>query len=147
MPKRSATTRSAGSGTQPSCFCTIHRSAITADCCRPGGNLPIQNFACSRLSGVNAKLSGCCLARRRTLICAPSTTRLRRAVPLSRCAGEEIGPRSSPPHPQRGGGGAARVARRDGGGAWPKGSPVDLPEDDVERTEYGRDVGQHVAAV
>src|SRR5690606_2294812 len=67
MPRSSATTRRAGSETQPSCFCTSHRHGITADCCLPGGNFEIHHFAFSRDSGVKAKLAGWFGERRRTL--------------------------------------------------------------------------------
>src|SRR5688572_7868803 len=67
MPSSAATARMAGSETQPSCFCTSHRMAITADCCRPAGKLAIQRLASFKVAGANSKLAGWSGERRRTL--------------------------------------------------------------------------------
>ena len=72
MPSISATTRIAGSVTQPSCSCARQRSEITAEACRPGGYFAISFFAQARFASLKAKLSGCFSARRRTDISARS---------------------------------------------------------------------------
>src|ERR1700752_5033070 len=67
MPRNSATCSIAFCGSQPpDCSWARHRSGMIADTWRPGGYLAICAFAQARFSAVNAKLSGCSSARRRT---------------------------------------------------------------------------------
>ena len=68
MPSMSAITRSDGSETQPSCFCTSHKSGITADCLRASGYLAIHHSALFSVSLLKANEAGWSLARRLTLI-------------------------------------------------------------------------------
>ena len=67
MPSMSATTRMAGSGSQPSCCsCARHSSGMTAEACLPGGYLAMVASAQAAFSGVKAKLAGWLGSSRRT---------------------------------------------------------------------------------
>ena len=90
MPSMSATSRSAGSGSQPPCCSWArHSSGMTAEACLPGGYLAIVASAQAAFSGVNAKLAGWSgLSLRTAMLGLPSCSECDRRPPYRGRSGD-----------------------------------------------------------